>query len=315
MRTTRRMIAALLLTVATVAPAGAEDGPRIEGLRLDASTATAGGSVEVRGTFYAEEQAPVTMWTDHSFVFDEAATADADIDIIRGEVQHRRPGDAVTFTVGVRPTGAGDGQPKGTLAIHWPFVLRGTLYTMRMHHDMRNAPWSPAWGGSIKICEDDLCLDYQHIGAVGASFDRLERELTGTVDIKDLAGPGGVLGPQTISHSADAPPLAGYRYEEATNPVTYKSVGVTVPVDEADDLRSGVIPMAEVRFGVAPEGTPAEEVAYTTTAQLDLAQLVLDVPFVGSVSLEGMAPGEYRVWVDACFGTCAVSSIPLTVTA
>ena len=316
MRTARRTIAALLLSLGTAAPVGAGDGARIEDLRLDAATSPTGGVVEVRGTFYAEEQEAVLAWGDHSFVFDEAATADPDTDLISGYVQHRRPGDPVKFTVQVRGIGVGDGQPKGGLAIHWPFILRGTLYTMKMHFDLRNAPWSPAWGGSIRICEDaPLCLQYEHVDAVGASFDRLDRVLTGYVDMATLAGPGGALGPQTISHSADAAPFSGYRYEEATNPVTFRSVGVTVPVDTADDLRSAVLPMTVVRVGVAPEGTPAEEVAYTSTAQLDLAQLVLDVPFVGSVSLDGLAPGPYRVWTEACFGSCVVSSAPLTVTA
>lgn len=308
--TRRARIVALGLAVVAALPvsaSAADDPGEIRDLRLGQTSVPAGDSVDVTGTFRAAFQSFGNAWFDQTFLFSEVTTPDPDMDLIFGYIQHGRPGDPVSFVAAVRGGGI-SGEAKAGPAITWPFAIGPDTYMIRMFRDMLANPTAPAWTGSIFRCGEPTCADpTTRLGGVATSFNAANRSVAGSVDLDVLAGPGGVKGPQTITHSSQAPPSSEYRGETG-------ALGATVPVDQADDLFSVPLPVARVRLGVAPAGTPASDVTFSQTATLTLAPLELDVPFAGAVSLAGLAPGSYRVWTEGCFGPCAVSSTPLTIT-
>ena len=81
--------------------------------------------------------------------------------------------------------------------------------------------------------------------------------------------------------------------------------------DEAlwEEGKSYTVPQKQVSLGVAPAGTPPDQVAFTEPAALDEGDA-----FSGSVDTSGLGPGAYEVFVRACFGSnCDVATVPLTI--
>jgi Tol biopolymer transport system component len=73
-------------------------------------------------------------------------------------------------------------------------------------------------------------------------------------------------------------------------------------LDEAD-LPDAAIPARRVSLGVAPAETPAEEVAFATTAAIDHGS------FSGHVDIPSAGADDYRAWARACLGdVCGVAS-------
>ena len=76
----------------------------------------------------------------------------------------------------------------------------------------------------------------------------------------------------------------------------------TVAADDAewgdsDETFAYPIPRTEVRLGIAPAGTPQDQVSFPT-----IASLGGDGGFSGGLSRVGLPPGLYDVWARACFG-------------
>lgn len=83
--------------------------------------------------------------------------------------------------------------------------------------------------------------------------------------------------------------------------------GAVVALDEAN-LPDGAIPAGSISLGIAPQGTPAEEVAFDDEAALS------EGVFSGSLDVSALPPGDYDVWARACMGeTCGGGSTPVRI--
>ena len=82
----------------------------------------------------------------------------------------------------------------------------------------------------------------------------------------------------------------------------------TGAVTVLDDVRlpDYVLPAVSVRLGIAPAGTPPEDVVFGSVAGLAAGA------FAGSLGTGGLPSGAYRVWARACLGeTCGTASAPI----
>jgi hypothetical protein len=78
-------------------------------------------------------------------------------------------------------------------------------------------------------------------------------------------------------------------------------------LDEAD-LPAGTIPLRHVSLGIAPAGTPEEEVAFDTEAA------ITGGAFSGTLDVGSLSPGDYEVWARACLGdACGVAVSTVSV--
>ena len=72
-------------------------------------------------------------------------------------------------------------------------------------------------------------------------------------------------------------------------------------------LPDAEIQTVEIRLGLAPAGTAESQVEFDSTAPLS------DGYFSRTLSIGGLAPGEYEVWAQACVGTvCRAESVPFS---
>lgn len=73
-------------------------------------------------------------------------------------------------------------------------------------------------------------------------------------------------------------------------------------------LTGSTLPGPTVRLGIAPAGTPFDEV------EMIMPAAIANETFSGSLSLAGLSSGRYDVWGEACVGsTCGASSTEVTV--
>lgn len=83
------------------------------------------------------------------------------------------------------------------------------------------------------------------------------------------------------------------------------AVGTVEPFDEAA-LPDVVIPGTKVELGVAPAGTPPDEVVFDTPA------LVNDGRFTGALDASSLGAGDLEVWARACLDEeCGAASVAL----
>lgn len=97
---------------------------------------------------------------------------------------------------------------------------------------------------------------------------------------------------------------------EITGIRAYAAVGEAAgPLVELDAVQIGTAaaPALSVSLGVAPVGTPEDQVSFATAAALDRGG------FQGTLDASSLPPGEYDVWARACLGqTCGAASARLS---
>jgi uncharacterized repeat protein (TIGR01451 family) len=85
------------------------------------------------------------------------------------------------------------------------------------------------------------------------------------------------------------------------------AIGAVEELDEVA-LPDAVLPRIGVELGIAPAGTPENEVQFGTPGSL------VDGEFTGSLDHSSLESGEYEVWARACLGTaCGTGSIRIGI--
>ena len=109
--------------------------------------------------------------------------------------------------------------------------------------------------------------------------------------------PGAVIDRELV---INATILASYQAVVSNTDVSDESVW--------EEGKSYTIPSKRVSLGVAPAGTPVQFVTFDGAGTVD------GDAFGGSVNTSGLAPGDYELFVRACFGNnCDLSKVVFTV--
>jgi len=134
---------------------------------------------------------------------------------------------------------------------------------------------------------DPTCHETLHMsGSYGATGD----EIIGRFTLQNVSAAAGAA-------------LTEVRATSAVGDALTDDVEV---LDEVQ-LPDAEIQTVEIRLGVAPAGFAESQVEFGTTATL------ANGSFTGSVSIDGLAPGEYELWAQACLGTvCRAESVPFS---
>ena len=210
--------------------------------------------------------------------------ADAGADLVGAEVVVRPEQEDVSVRVALTDVPVVRNPDDSTKSVAG---APGVVYTLAFSvdgvaHEVRFARTSQSPTAALYRC-DDACVELETLhGRIG----------TGGADVR-LAIPLASLGGAEL----------------------LSDIGLTVGIGDGDTGTVGLmdelaLPDAEllgpvVELGVAPAGTPAEEVAFTAQALLG------DGAFLGTVDLEG-SQGDLDVWARACLGdVCGRRSVAL----
>lgn len=299
-------IAAAVLSVTFAGQAAASQGaaPALPSVALDAS----GTTVSVTGTMTAATQPATTLWNDGTLAQDLLAfdyPYDPMLDLVEGSVEHALPGDPLTIRMKV--AAAPETPAKPYQWYRWSFQLEELWYFVEFTY-LQNGT-SLGWQGTWYYCKLALGSSCVHgdTQPFPVSWDAASRTISGQVPLGALAAkqPDGTLDQDTMRpFSTQYRPESGYKF-----PV------ITLTHDRAPAFTPYELPIATVLLGIAPEGTNPAEVAFSRRATPTVTADSLDVPFAGSVSTDGLAPGIYTVFVKACFGPCTIEGYPLTISA
>jgi hypothetical protein len=229
---------------------------------------------------------------------------DPNVDLVEGSVEHSSPADPLTLRMKVAQ--APDTVSKPYQWFRWSFHLEELWYFVEFTYIQNGA--SAGWQGSWYYCKLALGSNCVHgdTPAFPVTWDATSRTVTGRVPIAELAAkqPDRALDQGTMQpFSTQYRPEAGYKYP-----------AITLTHDRAPQFTPYELPIATVRVGVAPAGTPANQVAFDRRATLTPSAGSAEVPFATTIDTAQMAPGDYEVFVKGCFGPCTISSSPLTIT-
>jgi Tol biopolymer transport system component len=76
-------------------------------------------------------------------------------------------------------------------------------------------------------------------------------------------------------------------------------------------LPDAAVPTRSLALGIAPAGTPVDQVAF-----VDRSDALAGDDFASDLDVSALAPGDYDVWAQACLGnTCGTASVPQAVIA
>jgi hypothetical protein len=109
--------------------------------------------------------------------------------------------------------------------------------------------------------------------------------------------------PLSAISAGEGSQLTGLRNSAA---VGEASPGAVMAIDEVR-LPSAVIPESRVELGIAPASVAEGDVTFDARASLSGGA------FSGTVSTDGLAAGDYRMWARACLGVVCGSATPLEV--
>ncbi|MFN2543972.1 MAG: hypothetical protein ABR600_05295 [Actinomycetota bacterium] len=285
-------------------------GPVVSGAQLDRTAVSTGAPVQVSGTMSVTPQSSAVLWNDTTLTGDVPslrAPIDPMQDLVQGGVGHARPGDPLVLTIKVAPVAGADTGAKPYMWYRWPFQLDKIWYFVELKY-LPTTGTNFAWQGSWYYCKLALGSNCIHgtTPAFPVTFDAQTRTFTAGIPVADLARvqPDGVLLQDEIRtfDPTQYIPESGY-----SNTISYQ-------IDSAPPFGGVTVPLESVFLGVAPAGTAPEDVTYSGFATTTSTAGSFDVPFSGSVSTAGLAPGAYAVYAKACFGPCTVTTLPLTVT-
>lgn len=168
------------------------------------------------------------------------------------------------------------------------FMHQGTRYEVRVIrlNVEENPPTDPLM--SIWKCAPS-CQEISHLeGGYGTTGEEIVVEV-----------PMKVQSPAGTFSAKEGQALTAIR---ASTSIGDPLIGYVQTLDDVS-LGDGAVPVRSVALGIAPAGTPADQVTFTVAAVLAGGS------FSGSVPTTGLSEGTYDVWARACLGTvCGAAS-------
>lgn len=215
----------------------------------------------------------------------------------------------VSFALTLADPTPATGVPEA-ISYGWEFRADNAVYTLQAH---RSATASELLCGAVFVCPGDpdnigngnfrlnVCSTDPDTGQNTCSGTAVDGEITEdaivfTVDSRDIgARDGATINPGDTAINSSASASGMYWYTNGNG-------GDTMPM-----YSSYVVPEAVTRIGIAPAGTPIDQVELTETAETRSS---------GGFDLElAVEPGEHVVVAQACFGpdNCDLASVDVTV--
>lgn len=141
-----------------------------------------------------------------------------------------------------------------------------------------------------------------HIGWLDGEFD------TATNTVRMELPLGSELAPEVVPGAK----LEALNFAGGTIAVAYQAVvsnATTTDFAEWFEDDPYNVPSKRVSLGVAPAGTPPNQVDFSTEGTLSD-----DGSFLGNVDISGLEPGSYELFARACFGSnCGLDRTPFTI--
>lgn len=140
-----------------------------------------------------------------------------------------------------------------------------------------------------------------HVGWLEGEWDVEDSAVRVTMPLGSSLAPQLVPG-ATIAENPDS--LGG---DIVASYQAYVSTAETQDSAVWEEGTTYTVPARTVRLGIVPAGAPAQFTVDGTVA-------ANGSDFSGSLTTEGLAPGDHDVWVEACFGTnCDAQKVTITI--